>query len=174
MAFSTRFFTAMVRVSRSTMMAMSRCASSSAAASASTGACSPRSDSRMAMCFAPACTRFSPTAARTTDMADMRCALSIAGASCARCSSIRWVTSSVSRADSLVMRPAKYRTAPGSSAASETVSASSEIAPAGVFSSWETLVTKSRRIRSNRRCSVTSLMNTAYRPSQIWPTRTRR
>ena len=70
------------------------------------------------------------------------------------------------------MRPAKYFTMPGSSAASPIVSASREIAPAGVFNSCETFVTKSRRIISKRRCSLISEMKIAKRSSEIWPTRT--
>ena len=61
-----------------------------------------------------------------------------------------WPTRSASRADSTPIRPAKRRTASGSSAASSTASASSEIAPIGVFSSWLTLATKSRRVASMR------------------------
>jgi hypothetical protein len=45
------------------------------------------------------------------------------------------------------MRSAKRREASGSSTASSSVSASSASAPTGVFSSWLTLATKSRRVR---------------------------
>ena len=69
---------------------------------------------------------------------------------CSRDSSMIWPTRSVSRADSTPIRPANLRTAVGSSAASSTASASSEIAPIGVFSSWLTLATKSRRVCSIR------------------------
>ena len=65
-------------------------------------------------------------------------------------------TSRDSRSDSVSIRPANRRTASGSSAASRTASASSLIAPTGVFSSWETLATKSRRTVSTRRSRVRS------------------
>ena len=76
-----------------------------------------------------------------------------------------WATRSVSRADSTPIRLANLRTASGSSAASSTASASSEIAPIGVFSSWLTLATKSRRICSIRRAAVWSSARTRIRPS---------
>ena len=75
---------------------------------------------------------------------------------CSRDSSMIWATRSVSRADSIPIRPANRRTAGGSSAASSTASASSEIAPIGVLSSWLTLATKSRRVCSIRRAAVWS------------------
>ena len=59
-------------------------------------------------------------------------------------------TRAASRADSLCMRLANRRTASGSSADDSSASASSEMAPTGVFSSWETLATKSLRISSVR------------------------
>ena len=65
-------------------------------------------------------------------------------------------TSRVSRALSVCIRPANRVTASGSSAASCTASASRFSAPTGVFSSWETLATKSRRIASTRRSRVRS------------------
>ena len=128
----------------------------------------------MPICLASACTSFAAMDSRVIATTDIGLASDIAGASCARCSSISLCTSSVSRCDSLVMRPAKYRTASGSSAASVIVSASSEIAPDGVFSSWDTFVMKSRRIASNRRCSLISRRKIANRSSAIAPMRTRR
>ena len=65
-------------------------------------------------------------------------------------------TSRDRRSDSVSIRPAKRRTATGSSAASHAASASSLIAPTGVLSSWETLATKSRRTFSTRRSRVRS------------------
>ena len=65
-------------------------------------------------------------------------------------------TSLVSRALSVCIRPENRVTASGSSAASCTASASRLSAPTGVFSSWETLATKSRRIASTRRSRVRS------------------
>ncbi len=65
-------------------------------------------------------------------------------------------TSRVSRPLSVCIRPANRVTASGSSAASCTASASRLSAPTGVFSSWETLATKSRRIDSTRRSRVRS------------------
>ena len=70
-------------------------------------------------------------------------------------SMICW-TSRVSRSLSVSIRPANRLTASGSSAASVTASASSRIAPTGVFSSWLTLATKSRRTASTRRSRVRS------------------
>ena len=63
------------------------------------------------------------------------------------------------------MRPAKRRTASGSSAASSMVSASRASAPTGVFSSWLMLATKSRRTSSTRRLSVWSSASSRMRPS---------
>ena len=51
---------------------------------------------------------------------------------------------------------------------SRSVSASSPRAPIGVFSSWLTLATKSRRISSRRRRSETSSI-TAMTPRVRWP-----
>ena len=68
---------------------------------------------------------------------------------------ISW-TRLVSRVASICIRPAKRWTASGSSEASITASESSESAPTGVFSSWLTLATKSRRTASIRRASVRS------------------
>ena len=65
-------------------------------------------------------------------------------------------TSRASRSLSVCIRPANRCTASGSSAASMTASESSWIAPTGVFSSWLTLATKSRRIDSTRRSRVRS------------------
>ena len=75
---------------------------------------------------------------------------------CSRDSSMICCTSRVSRSLSVCIRPANRVTASGSSAASCTASASSLIAPTGVFSSWDTLATKSRRIASTRRSRVRS------------------
>ena len=57
---------------------------------------------------------------------ESRSAFSTAAALCAFCKSIKRCTNSVNRSDSLEMRPAKYFTMPGSSAASPIVSASRE------------------------------------------------
>ena len=70
----------------------------------------------------------------------------------------------VSRDASCRIRPAKRRTASGSSAASSTVSASSASAPTGVLSSWLVLATKSRRTSSTRRLSVWSSTSSSTRP----------
>ena len=61
-----------------------------------------------------------------------------------------------SRSLSVSIRRAKRSTASGSSEASATASARSLIAPTGVFSSWDTLATKSRRTASTRRSRVRS------------------
>ena len=63
------------------------------------------------------------------------------------------------------MRSEKCLTASGSSAQSVMVSAIRLIAPAGVLSSWDTFVTKSRRVRSNVTWSVTSRKVTLNKPS---------
>ena len=55
--------------------------------------------------------------------------------------------------------------ASGSSAAPSIASASSDSAPTGVFSSWPTLATKSRRTASTRRVSVTSCSTRATGPA---------
>ena len=65
-------------------------------------------------------------------------------------------TSRESRSLSVIIRSENRFTASGSSAASATASDSSRIAPTGVFSSWLTLATKSRRIASTRRSRVRS------------------
>ena len=65
-------------------------------------------------------------------------------------------TRRVSRVDSTCIRRAKRATASGSSWASSTASASRARPPTGVFSSWETLATKSRRISSSRRAWLRS------------------
>ena len=78
-------------------------------------------------------------------------------------SMICW-TSRASRSLSVCIRPANRCTASGSSAASMTASESSWIAPTGVFSSWLTLATKSRRIDSTRRSRVRS----STRASTSW------
>ena len=75
---------------------------------------------------------------------------------CTRERSISSWTRLVSRVASFCMRPAKRSTASGSSAASRTASESRESAPTGVFSSWLTFATKSRRTASMRRASVRS------------------
>ena len=70
----------------------------------------------------------------------------------------------MSRAASWRIRPANRRTASASSAASSIVSASSASAPTGVFSSWLTLATKSRRTSSTRCRSVWSSASTRTSP----------
>ncbi len=82
-------------------------------------------------------------------------------APCSRDSSISSCTSRPSRCPSCCIRLANRRTAVGSSAASCTASASRLSAPTGVFSSWLTLATKSRRTASSRRDSVTSSSSSA-------------
>ena len=77
---------------------------------------------------------------------------------------IRSFTRLVSLDASYRMRPAKRRTASGSSAASSTVSASRARAPTGVLSSWLTLATKSRLTSSTRRLSVWSSASTSTSP----------
>ena len=86
-----------------------------------------------------------------------------------RDSVIRSWASLVSRDASCRIRPAKRRTASGSSAASSTVSASSASAPTGVLSSWLTLATKSRRTSSTRRLSVWSSASSSTRPPPPTP-----
>ena len=58
------------------------------------------------------------------------------------------------------IRPAKRATASGSSAQASTDSARSDSAATGVFSSWLTFATKSRRTSSTRRASVESSTST--------------
>ena len=82
---------------------------------------------------------------------------------CSRESSMICCTSRASRSLSVSIRPAKRWTASGSSAASVTASASSRIAPTGVFSSWLTLATKSRRTASTRRSRVRSSTSASTR-----------
>ncbi|SQC38004.1 Uncharacterised protein [Rothia kristinae] len=65
-------------------------------------------------------------------------------------------TRAVSRSDSLCRRRVKWRTASSSPAAESMASASRRTAPTGVFSSWETLATKSVRIAWARVISVRS------------------
>ncbi len=65
-------------------------------------------------------------------------------------------TSRESRSLSVSIRWANRSTASGSPLASATASASSLIAPTGVFSSWDTFATKSRRTASTRRSRVRS------------------
>ncbi len=84
---------------------------------------------------------------------------------CSRDRSISSLTRVVRRAASWCIRPANRRTASGSSLASSTASASSDSAPTGVFSSWLTLATKSRRTSSTRRASERSSTITATRPA---------
>lgn len=144
----------------------------SSSAFACTSTCRPFTDRTRLMRFDSALTWFSASASRATDSTDSRFALSIAAALCAFCRSIRRWTSSVNRSDSLEIRPEKYFTASGSSAGVADRFGEREIAPAGVFSSCETLVTKSRRMISKRRCSLMSEMKIANRLSAICPTRT--
>ena len=70
-------------------------------------------------------------------------------------------TKRVSRSLSVRIRAENRCTASGSSAASPTASASRLSAPTGVFSSWLTLATKSRRIASTRRSRVRSSTRTS-------------
>ena len=70
------------------------------------------------------------------------------------------VTRLPSRLASLRILVPKRRTSAGSSAASSTASANSPIAPTGVFSSWLTLATKSRRVASSRTASDVSPAST--------------
>ena len=80
-------------------------------------------------------------------------------------------TRRASRSDSCCIRPANRRTASGSSAASVSASASSDIAPTGVLSSWLTFATKSRRTASTRRASVRSSTSTRTRVEPSGATR---
>ena len=71
------------------------------------------------------------------------------------------------------MRAEKRSTASGSSGADWTASASSERAPTGVFSSWDTLATKSRRTASTRWASDRSSIMTSEAVDDNGATRTR-
>ena len=71
------------------------------------------------------------------------------------------------------MRWANRSTASGSSLAPSTASASSEMPPTGVFSSWLTFATKSRRISSTRRAWVWSSARISTCETAIGATRTR-
>ena len=79
---------------------------------------------------------------------------------CTRERSMSSMTRVARRCASLVIRPAKRATASGSSAQASTDSARSERAATGVFSSWLTFATKSRRTSSTRRASVLSATRT--------------
>ena len=85
-------------------------------------------------------------------------------------SMICW-TSLVSRSLSVSIRVAKRWTASGSSAASVTASASRRMAPTGVFSSWLTLATKSRRTVSTRFSRVRSSTSARTRRAPSGATR---
>ena len=88
-----------------------------------------------------------------------------------RDSSMICCTSRESRSLSVSIRPANRLTASGSSLASATASASSLIAPTGVFSSWLTLATKSRRTASTRRSRVRSSTRASTRREPSGATR---
>ncbi len=83
-------------------------------------------------------------------------ASSIESPACSRDSSRISCTRADRRAASVWIRTANRRTVSGSSAACSTVSASRDIAPIGVLSSWEVFTTKSRRTSSTRLASVWS------------------
>ena len=92
---------------------------------------------------------------------------------CRRPSSMICWTSSPRRVLSTSMRPAKWRTASGSSAASWTVSASTWRAPTGVLSSWEMLATRSRldsstRMRALRSSPTTRTASRARGRMRTW------
>ena len=92
--------------------------------------------------------------------------MSISGsfsAPCSRDSAISSLTMLPSRVDSVTIFSPKWCTDAGSSADSSSASASRLSAPTGVFSSWLTLATKSRRVASIRACSVSSSANTTAR-----------
>jgi hypothetical protein len=65
-----------------------------------------------------------------------------------------------SRFDSTTIFSPNRRTLSGSSVEASNASASRAIAPTGVFNSWLTLATKSRRVASIRACSDWSPTNT--------------
>src|SRR6478672_2725942 len=96
------------------------------------------------------------TATAMTSSTETGTGVSSGSSPCSRDSSMTCWTSRDSRSLSVSIRPANRFTASGSSAASCTASASSLIAPTGVFSSWLTLATKSRRTASTRRSRVRS------------------
>ena len=103
-----------------------------------------------------AASRVRSRASATMSATSISVAPGIGSAPCTRDSSISSPTSFASRPPSCWMRAAKRCTASGSSAASWIASASRVSPPTGVFSSWETLATKSRRTLSSRRCSLSS------------------
>ncbi|CAB4701705.1 unannotated protein [freshwater metagenome] len=71
------------------------------------------------------------------------------------------------------MRSAKRRTCAASSLAASTASAKRASAPTGVFNSWLTLATKSRRTASTLRSSAKSSISTSSAPVPRAATRTR-
>ncbi len=81
-------------------------------------------------------------------------------------------TSRVSRSLSSTIRSENRMTASGSSEASRTASDSRRMAPTGVFSSWLTLATKSRRTASTRRSRVRSSTSASTRREPSGATRT--
>ncbi len=92
-------------------------------------------------------------------------------APCSRDSAISSVTSVPSLVASCMIFALNLRTCSSSSTASRTASASSASAPTGVFSSWLTLATKSRRVASSRTDSDSSEASTTVKLSTSTLTR---
>ncbi len=110
----------------------------------------------MVICLVPAACRQRSMASATSSSTRTGSASSRGSSFWTRDRSMSSCTRLVRRVASICMRPANRSTASGSSEASMTASDSSESAPTGVFSSWLTLATKSRRTASMRRASVRS------------------
>ena len=108
-----------------------------------------------------ASTRQRSTALSTTALMSTGPGFSSGSSPCSRDSSMISLTSRLSRDASTRIRSENRCTASGSSAASDTASASRISAPTGVFSSWLTLTVKSRRIASSRRSRVRSSTRTS-------------
>ena len=123
------------------------------------------------MLFASAANRLRSSASFTSASVDTRVPRAITSADCSRDSSIISRTSAESRCDSRRSLPVKYSIACGSSDASSIASASRPIAPTGVFSSCETLATKSLRTRCTREISVRSSASTSMYSSPTGATR---
>ena len=118
----------------------------------------------MSSCLARAAVRVRSTASASTWSTSTGTSSGSGSPPCSRERSISSRTRRPRRSASWAMRAAKRCTASGSSAAPSMASASSDSAPTGVFSSWPTLATKSRRTASVRRVSVTSSSTRATGP----------
>ena len=116
--------------------------------------CSPRDSTVIS--FAAASIALVSTAVATAASRSTITGFSSGSWAWSRDSSMICWTSLDRRSLSVRIRPAKRWTASGSSEASLTASASSRMAPTGVFSSWLTLATKSRRTSSTRFSRVRS------------------